>query len=300
MKSNPKRLAYLKACFMVLMALARGGQAETIVLNPLADTYIGDRFPNQNAGGEVTLVCGTQGTMAGLAKNRALFKFDPGVSIPPGASIDSVRFTLTVTQVPSTPAASRFELRRILRAWDVHQATWTLRLSPNISWGALGGQVNTDYTEVVSASAVLDEEVGSYLFASTAAASADVQSWLDDPSTNFGWILMTSQETMAYTARRIASADSPADRPQLEVDYTLPPAPRIASVALKDGAFSLRFIAEASYCYAVEYRNSVSAGPWSTLTNLCARLVAEEVVATDRITESSKRFYRLGITGRVR
>ena len=289
-----------RTCLLFLLAMVGGGQAETIVLNPVADTFITERFPTQNQGGGQDLVCGTQGAMASFAKNRALFKFDPGTSIPQGAMINSVRFTLTVTQVPILSANSRFELRRVLRPWDVNQATWALRLAPDIAWGELGGELNTDYSATVSGAAVLEEDVGSYLFDSTAAAAADVQSWLDDPASNFGWILITSQETTAYTARRIASADSSVDLPQLEVDYTPPPTPRIASVSLKDGTFSLRFTTEPSYCYAVQYRNSVSAGPWSTLTNFCAGLVAAEVLATDPISESSKRFYRLSLTSAPR
>ena len=296
MKPYQRLFTSRTACFLAFFALAGGGKTETIILNPVADTYITERFPSQNQGSAQELVCGTQGAMASFAKNRALFKFDPGASIPQGALINSVRFTLTVTQVPALSANSRFELRRVLKAWDVNQATWAIRLSPAISWGELGGELNTDYTAAVSASAVLDEEKGSYLFDSTAAGAADVQSWLDDPANNFGWILITSQETTAYTARRIASADNSVDPPQLEVDYTLPPPPRIASVDVKEGRFSLRFTTEPSYCYAVQYRNSVSAGPWSTLTNFCAGLVAAEVLATDTISASSTRFYRLALS----
>jgi hypothetical protein len=53
---------------------------------------------------------------------------------------------------------------------------------------------------------------------------ADVQSWLDDPEGNYGWLLKGNEEDRA-TARRFGSRESenPEARPRLTVEYILPP-----------------------------------------------------------------------------
>jgi hypothetical protein len=53
----------------------------------------------------------------------------------------------------------------------------------------------------------------------------DVQSWLDNPITNFGWILIGEEET-SRTAKRFDSKDNPTtnNRPVLRVTYTEPTA----------------------------------------------------------------------------
>ena len=275
--------------------------AATAVITPLADTYITQQFPDGNNAGATELICGAQGGMAGNARNRPLFKFDPADSIPQGAKITGVRFTIVITKAPPAGIDSRFGLRRVLRDWNVTQTTWKLRLAPSVAWGAQGGAAGTDYSNAISASALISDE-GPYVYDSTAALVADVQSWLDDPATNFGWILISDQESQAFSARRLASANHGTDLPALEVDYTLPVLPLIESPHLEQGLFSLQFDTEAGYCYAVEFRDSVGTGPWTTLTNVCAKLVPEKVLAKDPDPVSSRvsRFYRVSATGPAR
>ena len=53
---------------------------------------------------------------------------------------------------------------------------------------------------------------------------ADVQAWLDNPASNFGW-LMLGDETAIATAKRFDTRES-ASPPMLTIEFT--PAPRVA------------------------------------------------------------------------
>ena len=56
---------------------------------------------------------------------------------------------------------------------------------------------------------------------------ADVQSWLDNPASNFGWLVL-GDETAIATAKRFDTRES-ASPPVLTIEYTpasRPPTPR--------------------------------------------------------------------------
>ena len=52
---------------------------------------------------------------------------------------------------------------------------------------------------------------------------ADVQSWLDVPVQNFGWLLLGEENTFP-TSKRFDTRENPEPlfRPMLEIDYDLP------------------------------------------------------------------------------
>jgi hypothetical protein len=76
----------------------------------------------------------------------------------------------------------------------------------------------------VSASQTIGGALGAYTWGSTPKTVADVQSWLDDPATAFGW-LVTGNEIDLNTAKKFGSREAidPALRPRLAVEYTAPP-----------------------------------------------------------------------------
>ena len=51
---------------------------------------------------------------------------------------------------------------------------------------------------------------------------ADVQGWLDDASTNFGWIIIGNESTNK-TTKRFDSRENPSEgnRPTLAIEYTV-------------------------------------------------------------------------------
>lgn len=62
---------------------------------------------------------------------------------------------------------------------------------------------------------------------------SDVQAWVNNPSSNFGWLLH-GDETINKTARAFASRtpDLPGDAPVLTVTYIVPGAVPVLSVPL--------------------------------------------------------------------
>jgi len=63
---------------------------------------------------------------------------------------------------------------------------------------------------------------GSYVIISGAGLTADVQSWVTAPSTNFGWAVL-GDESLAGTAKRFYSSESPElEKPILYVEFTPP------------------------------------------------------------------------------
>jgi hypothetical protein len=165
---------------------------------------------------------------------RALLQFDVAAAVPAGSTIQSVRLTLQLTNTIAN--TENVSLHRALADWGegasnapgqegsggaatTGDATWIHTFYNGSFWATAGG----DYDP--SASATLGVAFnGTYTWGSTAAMVADVQTWLDTPGANFGWLIRHDDEVTMSTAKRFASRshfDTTA-RPALEIDYTPP------------------------------------------------------------------------------
>ncbi|MEJ2720986.1 MAG: DNRLRE domain-containing protein [bacterium] len=168
---------------------------------------------------------------------RALIRFDlVDAGIPGGSVIDSVFLALTVTRTSALTGRVPFAVHRVLADWGEGfsrpldeggagtsasdgDATWIHSFYPVKFWAEVGG----DFDDSASASATadfLDEKV---TWGPTAEMTADVQGWLDDPGTNFGWIVI-GDESVAGTTKRFGSRENLMvhSRPSLKVFYTVP------------------------------------------------------------------------------
>src|ERR1041385_685744 len=212
--SSVLRIAASLACVAAPVAIL----AESVTVLPVADTYLSEQDPNSNFGNGLDMVMGTQGPTGGAPTNRGLLMFDISGQIPPGSQVTSVAVTLSVVKVPSLGANSTFELRRVLLPWNETEATWN-HSGTNAAWSAPGGAAPTDFSSAPSGTQSV-AGLGSYTFLSTANLVADVQSWVDNPNANFGWIVQTQLEDVAKTARRFASREGPANAPTLLIEYT--------------------------------------------------------------------------------
>jgi hypothetical protein len=94
-------------------------------------------------------------------------------------------------------------------------ATWLHTFFPGQFWTSQGG----DFVAAVSASTPVGG-VGFYSWKGPAMAG-DVQAWLDQPATNFGWVLL-GDETVSQTVKRFDSRENTtsANRPVLIVHYS--------------------------------------------------------------------------------
>ena len=89
-----------------------------------------------------------------------------------------------------------------------NDATWRHRFFDTIFWSTQGG----DFSATVSASQSVGA-VGQYTW-SSAQMVADVQAWLDNPASNFGWLVL-GDETAIATAKRF---DTPRKRQSTYAD----------------------------------------------------------------------------------
>jgi hypothetical protein len=168
---------------------------------------------------------------------RALIAFDVAGSVPEGWTIDSVRLTLDFNRTTSDPQP--VELHRVLLDWgegsshaggeegagampEMGDATWEHTFFDSVFWATAGG----DFAPNPSAVSVVGDfnQYGPYSWGSTIEMVADVQQWLDDPATNFGWILVGNESTFP-TSKRFSSKDNPVNPPMLTVFYSPPQAP---------------------------------------------------------------------------
>ena len=284
-------------------------RADTVILTSVADTTLIETEPDNNLGGALIV---NAGTTQNFTLNHGLFRFDLTSQIPRGSLITRVDFVVVVTGEPKDGfSPSSFGLHRVLKRWGegdkaspdpLHpglgapatagEATWNHRFAfTTNTWTIPGGAATNDYVSEVSSEATVYRTGDSpYTFVSTAALVADVQAWVDDPATNFGWMLICEAEAFNFTARRFASHEDAGHEPQIEVDY-LPP--RIDQVQRAGGQLNFSFTARAGQAYAIEFRDAFSAGDaWSTLTNFAAQPASTNTTVFDSIANGQK-FYRL-------
>ena len=164
---------------------------------------------------------------------RAVIAFDIAGSIPPGSTIESVTLTLSMSR--TTSGSEPVELHKLLADWGEGtstasanegggtsarsgDATWVHRMFDTATWQTPGG----DFAPAVSASTAV-AFIDNYAWRSTAQMVADVQGWVDDPSSNFGWLLQ-GNETRTRTSKRFDSRENSteANRPVLTVQFTPP------------------------------------------------------------------------------
>ncbi|MDB6110499.1 MAG: hypothetical protein JWR69_2249 [Pedosphaera sp.] len=224
-------------CLTCLLGVNLPVSANVINLNPAADTALFQGNPDNNLGGHTNFAAGT---MANGSVSRALLSFAPGGAIPADAVINSVTLSLRITA--SGGQSAMFELHSALTGWGegnktgqngapatAGEATWKANFASTSLWGTPGGLAGTDFAPDSSASALAG--ASTLVFNSTPGMVADVRSWLNNPSGDFGWFLMCQSESTLNTARRFASDEDALGRgPVLTIDYTPVPEPSTLSI----------------------------------------------------------------------
>jgi hypothetical protein len=283
----------------------RAGGSEVIYLAPSADTSLLEAFPTHNFGGQTYF---NAGTTQNYTKNRGLVKFDVASQLPLHAKIVSAALTLDVQHTPSDgDSPSTFELHRVLRDWgegnkngsppslgaeaSFGEANWYYRFADTTNtWGSPGGEADIDFSSVSSGEQFVYGTLFSpYTFENNPHMTADVQSWLVQPTNNFGWILLTQDESLNFSARRFASRESGYGVPLLAVEYFVPV---IRDIALQEKKVRIRFSTEAGQAYTVQYSNMLHPNTWTVLTNVPPAAESMDAYAEDEVQEQI-RFYRL-------
>lgn len=234
--------------------------AATLTFTPSHDTTIFQEAPgNSNGAGSVFVAGRAGGNSSPPPLRRALLEFDLP-RLPQGSVVQSASLTLTLTQSASMSTVA-FGLYSIASTWGeagsvatapgqgiaaaTGDATWTTRVvgaTPPAPWASAGG----DYAAIASATSFVGGLTAgaptAYTWQSTAQLVANVQDWIDNPVSNWGWILI-GDESAAGTARQFASRENvtAAFRPLLTIVTAPIPEPSSASMCLAGVCMLLAF-----------------------------------------------------------
>jgi hypothetical protein len=238
---------------IVAVLIAAGLPAQGVVaINPSKDnTLFQSTTGNLSDGAGPGIFCGLTATNR---KRRALLAFDVAGSLPAGATVLGAKLVLDMNQTnPFVGGPLAVDVRRLAADWGegssvstggaggggsggpptAGDATWLHRFHPSAFWAAAGGDfLGVSATTTVGA-------IGIYTWSSAQLAS-DVQDMLDNPASNFGWMLK-SPETLAGDAKRFASREEPvvASRPRLEITYLAAPTASVTDLGYGCGGFAL-------------------------------------------------------------
>jgi hypothetical protein len=215
------------------VACGAGGVAgadEEVVLPAAKDNTLYEReFGDlSNGAGEYVFA----GLSAGGEVRRGLIAFDIAGGVPAGSAITAVTLELEMSR--TIVGAQPISLHRVLADWgegasDAEKeegegadaqpgdATWVHTFFDTLEWGMDGG----DFEPGASGEQTVDGP-GPYTWGSTDAMVVDVQSWLDEPKANFGWLLRGPEEE--NSAKRFNTRENAAEatRPRLRVRFDPP------------------------------------------------------------------------------
>jgi len=222
----------VSACLTAL-AIVGTVAADSVVIHPVRDaTLIEDAQGSLATGSGPAFFAGRIASTIN-ALRRGLVLFDVAAAVPPGSTIEAVRLRLNVSLSPPGADPATVQLFRVTQSWgegasssfggtgapaQPGDATWIHRVHPDVLWSQPGG----DFDPEAHGGTVVHLP-GPYAWESNADMVADVQAWLDDPGSNFGWMIV-GDESRLQTARRFDSRETsdPSLRPALEIVYGVP------------------------------------------------------------------------------
>ena len=229
---NRKRLA--TGGWVALFCLAGSLEltAEQAVLSPVRDTTLYESTTGSLANGAGNYLFAGNNDENPVRIRRALLAFDVRRAVPAGSVVSNVTLSLFMSRTKGREEP--VTLHRVLMDWgeglshaegeegkgappQSGDATWLHRFYPMANWTSPGG----DFASGASASTPVNKN-GTYAW-SSALMAADVQAWVDNPASDFGWLLR-GNEASAQTAKRFESlqATDPTRRPQLIITFRPP------------------------------------------------------------------------------
>jgi hypothetical protein len=216
----------------VSVGFISGAQAQTVVLEPVADTSISREETGESNGAGQHLFVGATGPGGGSALRRALVRFDL-TSIPAEARITAVSLAMNVSK--TNASAQNLTLTALTQGWGegtsdasanegqltsatAGDSTWLMRIFPATAWTTQGGTIAGTIDASISSNGL-----GTRTW-TCAAMVATAQGWLASPDSNNGWLVRNTVETGSNTSIRFDSSENPtaANRPKLTVTYVMP------------------------------------------------------------------------------
>lgn len=220
--------------------------ATVITLAPSRDITLYESSSGTISNGSGTAMFTGRNSQTSDSIRRAVIAFDIAGQIPAGSTVNSV--TLTLSNSAANAGDAVVELRRLIEDWGEGtsaatggqgsgapaapgDATWLHAFYPSVTWSQPGGVFDSDVSSSVTVGAA-----GLYTWHSTARLIADVQAFVNQPNTNFGWLLLGDEATPS-SAKRFSTHEEtdPSLRPLLTVEYTSSPEPASLVLLLLGG-----------------------------------------------------------------
>jgi hypothetical protein len=210
------KFIYIPLFFTMLQSLIAQLSPDTLSFQDGVNGYFGTRDtkiiadrPNKNYGTDDTLEVDGGDVLSG---ESTLISWDL-TDIPPASTILSVEITFNVANTSS----DSYELYEMKRSWIETEATWDEYASA-LSWEIPGAAGSAD-----RGSTVLGILTGPALEITTISLNSDgvavVQSWVDNPSLNYGFICLdyvNADNGMDFSSRE---SEMVSNRPKLTVTY---------------------------------------------------------------------------------
>ncbi|RMI04727.1 MAG: DNRLRE domain-containing protein, partial [Calditrichaeota bacterium] len=219
---------------VLVFCLSMSGWSQTqVTLFPIKDNTLYEDSTGSLSNGAGEHIFAGKNALGAI--RRALLAFNVAENIPQGATITAVTLTLHMSRTNPAAGPRTVSLHRALSDWGEGtsnapgeegsgapatpgDATWLHTFFDTDFWNNMGG----DFASASSASQTV-ADTGFYTWGSTPEMVADVQDWLDNPLSDFGWILIGDEST-GITAKRFDSKEDTvaSHRPRLTVTYTGP------------------------------------------------------------------------------
>ena len=223
-------LVALMATAAVAASFGQSAGAATQTIPASADTFINSLSPDNNNGATLSLFTGREGR-GGMM--RGLIRFDLPAALAGRVAVTNSLMSLT-TQADNRnqpPAAATLAVHPLSVGWSegngagnsvgtfvVGQtctgtgATWNRPQCTTGTWPA---------PATPSASATVPAITGAVVTWSSAAMNADVQQWIDTPSSYNGWLITSSTEAGSNAQiQRFASSEAATGFPSLAITYS--------------------------------------------------------------------------------
>lgn len=203
---------------------------QTLVAEAAKDNTLYEATGSQLSNGQgIFMFVGSTGSGG---SRRALVAFNL-LSIPANANITGASLSLFLSRPRSDNSSETITLHKVLKDWgegasnagspggsgapaQPGDATWLYNSFNTSLWAAPGG----DFSSTISASTAVSTNNRAYIWSGSGMV-ADVQSWIANSASNFGW-LIKGNESSEQSAQRFHTSENTSNRPQLTVTYTVP------------------------------------------------------------------------------
>ena len=277
--------------FILFIAANRNAAvADTVILPPAKDNTL-----YEDGAGSLSNGAGAYfftGKTASNSLRRGLMAFDL-TGIPPTATITNVSLSLYLSMAHGGSAA--VSLHKASRDWgegasnagepggsgvqaEEGDATWFHTFYDTIFWTNHGG----DFLSTPSATTTVGTVNTVYVWSGNGLV-ADVQAWVSDPASNFGWLIQ-GIETTAGKAERFNSRENGTEPPRLTVTYQASSATPTATPTATTTATATATIVPTPTPSATA---TVTATPTATATATATGTATPTATATANTTASS-------------